>query len=251
MSKLENKVAVITGGAGGIGGATAKLFANEGARVVVADYNLDGAERVAKEINDGVGVASACKVDVSKAESCAAMIAHTIATFGQIDILMNNAGIASARVPLHETAEADWDRVVDVDLKGVFLGMKYALPHMIERKIGTIICVASISGMISAPGMTPYACAKAGVIQLTRNAAAEYSRYNIRVNALAPGWTRTAIVDDFVNSGVPEEKLIHGIPVRRLGEVDEIAQAALFLAGDDARFVQGTTLVIDGGITMV
>jgi NAD(P)-dependent dehydrogenase (short-subunit alcohol dehydrogenase family) len=251
MGKLDGKVAVITGAAAGIGAATARLFASEGAAVVIADYNGVGGELVADEIQESGGRASAVQTNVARAEDVQAMIDHALSKFGSIDILMNNAGIGSAPVPIHETDEKDWDRVIAVDLKGVFLGIKYVVPHMIERGGGTIINVASIAGLVGSPRLSPYAAAKAGVIELTKVVAAEYSRYNIRCNTIAPGWTQTAIVDAYMSSGVSEEKLVKNVPMRRLGHVSEIAHTALFLASDEAAFVQGTTVVIDGGLTAV
>lgn len=251
MGKLDGRVAIITGAAAGIGATTAQLFAVEGAKVVIADYNLKMGESVAQEIINAGGDASAIKTDVANADSIQAMIAHALNTYGSVDILMNNAGIGAPPTPLHEVSEADWDRVLAVDLKGVFLGMKYALPHMVEQQRGAIINVASIAGLIGAAGLTPYAAAKAGVLELTRVVAAEYSRYNIRCNALAPGWTKTAMVEGYLEAtGITEQIMQRGIPMRRLGDVSEIAHAALFLASDEAAFVQGTTLVIDGGITI-
>lgn len=249
MGKLDSKVAIITGAAAGIGAEIARVFAQEGAQVVIADYNGEGASETANAINRNGGQATSVAVNVAEDSEVQAMVEHAHTTYGMIDILVNNAGVGSPPMPLHVTETSDWDRVVDVNLKGVFLGMKYALPHMMEQKSGTIINIASIAGIIGSPGLTPYAAAKAGVIELTRVVAAEYSRYNIRCNTIAPGWTKTAMVDRYIESGISEQNLLRGIPLRRLGEVSEIAHTALFLAGDEAQFIQGATLVIDGGIT--
>jgi NAD(P)-dependent dehydrogenase (short-subunit alcohol dehydrogenase family) len=180
------------------------------------------------------------------------MINHTLDIFGQVDILVNNAGIASPPVPLHAVDDEDWDRVLDVTLRGVFLGMKYVLPQMMEQNGGAIINMASIAGVVGAPNLGPYAAAKAGIIELTRVAAAEYSRYNIRCNALAPGWTKTRMVEEYINGDEKVEAgMLRAIPMRRFGEPEEIAHAALFLAADDAAFLQGQTIVLDGGLTII
>lgn len=252
MTKLKGKVALITGAATGIGEATARLFAQEGARVVIADWNAEGALDVANDLRRNGADASAYQADVSNPDDVQAMFVHTQQTYGRLDILMNNAGIGSDPKPLHETSLEDWERVIAVCLKGVFLGMKYALPMMIQGGSGNIINVASIAGIIGSPGLSPYAAAKAGVIELTKVGAAEYSRYNIRCNALAPGWTQTAMVDDYIGGeDTTRARMMKGVPLRRFGRVEEIAAAALFLAGDEAQFMQGHTLVIDGGTTII
>lgn len=252
MGKLTDKVALITGGASGIGRATAELFAAEGARVMIADWNLEGAEATAATIQAQGGEAIASKTDVSSEADIQAMIQATMAQFGRIDILFNNAGAGSPPTALHTTTTQDWDKVIAICLTGVFLGMKYALPLMLEQGGGTIINMASIAGLVGAAGLTPYAAAKAGVIELTKVVAAEYSRHNIRCNVLAPGWIETPMVDDYIggDKGI-QARMISGIPQRRFGEPSEVAHAALFLASDEARFVQGHTLVIDGGITII
>jgi NAD(P)-dependent dehydrogenase (short-subunit alcohol dehydrogenase family) len=251
MSRLHNKVAIITGGAGGIGRATALLFAQEGARLAIADWNGEGAQAVADEITALGGQAIALQTDVSQSDSVNRMVTETLHRFGRIDILMNNAGIGGQPSPIHSVSEDTWAQVIGVCLTGVFLGMKYALPHMVGQKSGNIINVASIAGIIGSPQLGPYAAAKAGVIELTKTCAVEYSRYNIRCNCLAPGWTQTQMVEAYVDGRDDiKERMLQGVPMRRFGEVSEIAQAALFLAGDEAGFIQGHTLVLDGGITI-
>jgi len=252
MGKLNGKVAIITGGAAGIGRATAQLFAQEGAKIIIADYVADGGAAVAQEIIATGGEASAVHTNVAAPESIKSMIHHALDTFGRIDILMNNAGAGSAPAPIHATDDNDWDRVLNVCLKGVFLGTKYVLPQMMEQGNGAIINVASIAGIIGAPRLAAYGAAKAGVIELTKTTAVEYARYNIRCNCIAPGWTKTAMVDAYIGGDAGlEQRMLQGIPQRRFGEVEEIAAAALFLAGDDAAFIQGHTLVLDGGITII
>lgn len=216
MNALEGKVAIITGAASGIGKATALLFSQNGARIVVADWNSKGGEAVVQAIQNTGQKATTVTTDVSSVESIKSMINHALDTFGHIDILMNNAGVSSSPAPIHATDDNDWNRVIDICLKGTFLGMKYVLPQMMEQDGGNIINVASIAGIIGAPGLTPYSAAKAGIIELTKTAALEYSRYNIRCNALAPGWTNTAMVDSYIGSEAEtEQRMLRGIPMRR------------------------------------
>jgi NAD(P)-dependent dehydrogenase (short-subunit alcohol dehydrogenase family) len=180
------------------------------------------------------------------------MVHAALDSFGRIDILMNNAGAGAPPTPIHAVDNDDWDRVIDICLKGVFLGMKYVLPQMMEQKGGNIINVASIAGIVGAPRLAPYAAAKAGVLELTRVAAVEYARYHIRCNALAPGWTQTPMVDAYISGDAElEERMLQSIPMRRFADPMEIAHAALFLASDEAGFIQGHTLVLDGGITII
>lgn len=252
MGKLDGKVAIITGTASGIGRATALLFAQEGARIVAADWNEEGNAQTVQDIHNIGATATAIRTNVAQSENIRAMINLALDEFGHIDILMNNAGVGSPPTPIHATDEDDWNRVIDTSLKGVFLGMKYCLPQMMEQGRGNIINMASVAGMVGSPGLAAYAAAKAGVIALTKLAAAEYSRYGVRCNALAPGWTQTPLVDGFISGrDDTRARMLKGVPMRRFGEVDEVANAALFLASDEAQFVQGHTLVIDGGITIV
>lgn len=250
--KLANKVAIVTGSASGIGRAIANQFAQAGARIVLADINAEGNAETADQARAKNGVVSTIQTDVSQASAINEMINHALDTYERVDILVNNAGIGSPPLPIHATDEGDWNRVLDVSLKSVFLGMKYVLPQMMEQGGGNIINIASIAGVIASPGLAPYAAAKAGVIELTKVAAAEYSRYNIRCNAIAPGWTDTPMVADYAaNDDETLARMKKGIPMRRFGHIDEIAAATLFLASDEAAFIQGHTLVIDGGITIV
>lgn len=252
MGKLDRKVAIVTGAAAGIGEAIARLFAAEDARIIIADINHAEAEEVAQEIRHDGGAASAIRTDVAAATDVRNMINHTLDIFGRVDILVNNAGIGSTPVPLHATDEDDWDRVLAVSLRGAFLGMKYVLPQMMEQGGGNIINMASIAGIVGAANLGPYAAAKAGLIELTRVAAAEYSRFNIRCNALAPGWTKTRMVDEFIRGNEKlEAGMLRAIPMGRFGDVREIAHAALFLASDDTPFLQGQTIVLDGGLTII
>jgi len=252
MTDFTQKVAVITGGASGIGRATAEKLAMRGAKVVVSDIN-PAVEETATELSKATGSEVTHTVtNVAKPEDIQAMIHHALDKFGRVDILMNNAGFSTAPAPIHATDDDDWSKVLDVCLKGVFLGTKYVLPLMMEQQQGNIINVASIAGVIAAPSLAAYGAAKAGVIGLTKTTVAEYSRYNIRCNCIAPGWTKTSMVDEYIRGDdKTRDRMLRGVPMRRFGEVDEIAEAALFLAGDDVQFMQGQTMVLDGGITII
>jgi NAD(P)-dependent dehydrogenase (short-subunit alcohol dehydrogenase family) len=248
MGKLDGKVALITGGASGIGLATARSFATEGAHVVIADYNQTGAEAAAESLK-AYG-ARALRVNVADGESVQQMIADTVAAFGTVHILINSAGTGELPGPIHEKDEHDWARVLAVNVTGTFLCMKYALPHMLSNGHGVILNLASIGGILGFPNSAAYAASKGAVIQLTRAAALEYARQGIRVNAIAPGWVETPMVDAYTQSGIPIDRLMRGIPLGRLGKPEEIAALLLFLAGDEAGFLLGSTVVIDGGISI-
>jgi len=241
--RLEGKVAVVTGAGSGIGAATAKVFHREGAKVVVADVSGQQ-EEVAKSLGEGC---VAVHADVSKGEDVRKMLALAVDTFGRLDILHNNAGIDGAVAHTGEYEEADFDKVWSINGRGVFLGLRYAIPIMLEQGGGSIINTASMASMVAFPGMPAYCAAKAAVVMLTKNAAAEYAGRGIRVNAISPGPIRTAITDS-----LPPE-LIKGVvdatPIGRFGDPSEVANLALFLASDESSFITGTEMLIDGAYT--
>ena len=253
MGKLDSKIALITGGGSGIGRATSLLFASEGASVVVADWAEDNAQTVAAEITKEGGKAIALKVDVSKAADAERMVAETVRHFGRLDILYNNAGIGFAR-PLHKMTEDEWDRVIDVDLKGVFLGCKYALPELMTHG-GVILSTASVAGIEGIRRMGHYCAAKAGVILLTKSMAMDYAEHNIRVNCICPGVISTPLSETGYDKLTPEklERARHSSAAMhllgRVGQPEEIANVALFLCSDAASFVTGQAIVVDGGWT--
>ncbi len=249
MGQLTGHIAVITGAAGGIGAAMARRFVVEGAQVVIADVDGEGAQALADELGPA---AHATQTDVRDAEALRAMFAATVATFGPPSLLVNNAGWSADPAPLHEIDPAAWGRTLDVCLTGVFLGCQLALPLMIERGGGCIINIASIAGLVAAPGIGAYAAAKAGVIALTKTLAAEYAQYNIRCNALAPGWTQTTMLDQFLNGDAKREAgILKATPQRRFGKPEEVAAAAVFLAAGEADFLHGQTIALDGGLTIL
>jgi NAD(P)-dependent dehydrogenase (short-subunit alcohol dehydrogenase family) len=253
MGKLEGKIALITGGGSGIGRASALMFAAEGAKVSVIDRAEDNARAVAAEIVKGGGEAIAIRADVSKAADTERMVAETAGHFGNLDILYNNAGIGFAR-RTHLLTEEEWDRTIDVDLKGVFLGCKYALPELMKHG-GVILSTASIAGLEGLRQMAAYCAAKAGVILLTKSLAMDYAEHGIRVNCICPGSIETPLYESGFENLTPEKRAraqqmfaaMHLLG--RAGEPDEIARVALFLCSQDASFITGQAVVVDGGYT--
>jgi len=250
MGKIDGKVAIITGASSGIGKATAILFAQEGAKVVVADISDELGEETVKLINESGGKAIFVHTDVSKAEDVKNLIKTAVYTYGRLDIIFNNAGIEGIIVDTANYPENLFDKVLAVNLKGVWLGIKYAVPELLKNGGGSIINTASVAGLVGFAGLSAYNATKGGIIQLTKTAALEYAKQNIRVNCIAPGVIETPMVDRFLK-GQPEARaaFVQLEPVGRFGKPEEIAKAALFLASDDSSFVTGTVLVVDGGLT--
>ena len=245
MGRLDNKVAVITGAASGIGRATAIRFAAEGAAVVVADLNIDGGEATVRECREHAGRAVFQKTDVSGEADIKSMIARAVAEFGRLDITFNNAGFVGALGPLEEVSAENWDRTHAVLLRGVFLGIKYSIPEMRKAGGGSIISTASIAGMRGGRGPTVYSAAKAGVINLTHCAAVELGKDRIRVNCICPGGIVTPITGEL--AAEREQALAQSQPIRRAGQPDDIAAMALFLASDESEWVTGAAMLVDGG----
>ncbi len=249
MPRLEDKVAIITGGGSGIGAATARLFGSEGCRVTVVDIRRDAADATTQAICESGGTATTVQADVTQANDVQAMIDATLQAYGRLDILFNNAGIG-VQGDVVDMPEEVWDQVIDLNLTGVFLGCKYAIPKMIEQGGGSIINTASIMGLVGGSLSAVYPATKGGVVLLTRNAALDYAKYNIRVNCICPGHIETPLLQRlFANEPDKREELLRNYPIGRLGQPREIAEGTLFLASDEASFVTGTTLVIDGGYT--
>ena len=245
---LEGKVVVITGvgGATSMGATAARLFHAEGALLILADASGKEAD-VAAGLGDR---AVACTVDVRKADQVARMIELAVQTYGGLDVLCNAAGVSGELVPLVETTEETFDLVVDVNLRGVFLAMKLAIPHMIARGGGSIVNIASTAAIIGTPQLAAYAGSKAGVVALSKATAVEYGRQNIRVNTICPGVIETPMYDAGIASNPgATEYLINLIPMGRIGRPDEIAQAMLFLASDRSSYITGSVLPVEGGQT--
>jgi NAD(P)-dependent dehydrogenase (short-subunit alcohol dehydrogenase family) len=246
--KLQDRVAFVTGGGSGIGRAICQLFAQEGATVVAADLIPERAVETAKLIGQSGGVATGLEIDVSKSDSVNAAIGTAIDRYSRIDILVNNAGL-SIGDRITDFDEAMWDLNLDVVLKGVYLCSKATLPGMIERQTGVILNIGSVNGIV-AIGESAYSAAKAGMVNLTQNMAIHYGEDGIRVNLIAPGTIRTPIWDKRLEADPTAfDQLTPWYPLGRVGEPDDIANAALFLCSDDASWITGVVLPVDGGIT--
>lgn len=249
--RLQNKVALITGGGGGIGCAAATRFAAEGARVVVVDANEDAGRRVVEEITQAGNTAAYTRADVTKAAEVQAMIAFAEKQFGALHVLFNNAGIfPDPDGSVIDTDEAVFDQVIAVNLKGVFLGCKYGIPALLRAGGGSVINTASfVAVMGAATSQSAYTASKGGVLALTREIAVEFARRGIRANALCPGPVNTPLLQSLLaNPAARARRLVH-LPMGRLAEADEVAAGALFLASDDSSYVNGTTFLVDGGTT--
>lgn len=247
MGRLDDKVAIVTGAGAGMGKAAAILFAKEGAKVVAADWVAEWGEEVVKTIKDAGGEAVFVKTDVSKTEDIVRMIRTAVETYGKLNVLYNNAGIASDWASTTDWTEENFEKVISINVKGVWLGMKYAIPEMLKSGGGSIINAASIAADAAQRGSCIYAASKGAVISMSRVTAVEYADKNIRVNCIKPGDIRTpmllGVLDD---AGI--KRVVAGIPQGRLGEPEEVAQVALFLASDDASHITGEKITVDGGI---
>jgi len=254
MLRLMNKVALITGGTSGIGEATARLFAREGAKVAFTGRRRELGEKIASEIRSSGGEAIFIAAEVNRAEDCRRSIDETIAAYERIDILFNNAGIVTQGT-LEETSEEDWVRTFDVNVKGTYLMTKLILPIMRAQGGGVIVNNASDWGIVGGPGYTAYSASKGAVVLLTKSAALEVARDHIRVNAICPGDTFVERWRNDKGSDGPlsfEEKLTamgEALPIGRVGTVEELARSVLFLASDDSSFMTGAALIVDGGNT--
>lgn len=246
MTSLKGKVAIVTGARRGIGRGIALAFAKNGAKVVVSDLNEKDCQKVVDEIKNLGSYGLAVKCDVSSSKEVEAMIKTTVDKFGKIDILVNNAGIALMK-PFKDMTEEDWDKVLSVNLKSVFLCSKAVLPELIKQGKGKVINIASIAGQIGFAQSSAYCASKAGIINLTRVMALELAQHKINVNAIGPGVIKTAMTKQFLEDPKMKEMLLSQTPWGRFGKPEDIANAAVFLASDQADFITGTTLFVDGG----
>ena len=251
--RVSGKVVLITGGGSGIGRATAIAFGREGAKVAIADYNRDGGEQTVRMIKDAGGQATFIEANVAVAKQVEAMVAKTVATYGRLDCAFNNAGIEGemgkgGQINIADCSEENWARIIAINLTGVFLCMKYEIPQMLKQGGGAIVNTASAAGLIGLPGGTAYVASKHGVAGLTKSAALEYAKSGIRINAVCPGFIRTAMVERVIDGGsISEEAMIAAEPIGRIGKPEEIASVVLFLCSDDASYVTGLPMPVDGG----
>jgi NAD(P)-dependent dehydrogenase (short-subunit alcohol dehydrogenase family) len=250
--RATGKRVIVTGAASGIGEAIAGAFASDGAQTALFDVNRDRGQTVEKALRARGHEARFFHVDVRVAEAVEKGVTEVARQFGGIDVLVNNAGVEIVG-EIHALQEKDWDAVIDTNLKGIFLCSRSVIPHMIAAGRGAIVNIACVSGIIGFPGLGSLNASKGGVISLTRNLGIEYIKHNIRVNAIAPGATDTPMIRHFIDlqadPRAAEQELVAEYPIGRLARPEEIARVAMFLASDDASYMVGTTVVVDGGIT--
>jgi NAD(P)-dependent dehydrogenase (short-subunit alcohol dehydrogenase family) len=247
--RFEGKAIIVTGGAGGIGRAACLGFAAEGGRVLVADMDVAEGEHTAALAREAGGEALFRQVDVSRNEDCFGMVEAAVSTYGALDVALNNAGIGGSGFALHEEEEITFDRMIAVNLKGVFLSMRHEIPAMLKNGGGAIVNTASVAGLVGNPGLSSYCAAKHGVAGLTRAAALDYIGMNIRINALCPGATRTRLLEAWFQDPSVEQHVMALHPIGRLAAPEEIARIALFLASSESSFMVGCAVPVDGGLT--
>jgi NAD(P)-dependent dehydrogenase (short-subunit alcohol dehydrogenase family) len=257
MKRMEGKVALVTGAASGIGRVTACAFAGEGARVTVTtDANVRGAEETVDLIKGAGGEATFVRCDVSKERDVEALVARSVEEYGCLDYALNNAGVGPdgrrfGVFPVAECPEQLWDKMIDVNLKGAWLCMKYEIRQMLKQGKGAIVNTSSVGALKPIPGFGPYAASKSGLIALTKTAALECAASNIRINVICPGLTARTLLSDNLSASAPgaKENLVQVVPMKRMGEPEEVAEAVLWLCSDAASFITGHVMPIDGGLT--
>lgn len=247
MSEFDGKVAVVTGAASGIGRSCAELYARDGAKVVVADVDETGGEETVALVEEAGGEAIFVHTDVSQPEACEAMVARAVEAFGRLDVACNNAGIGGEQNPIADYSIEDWERLMAINLSGVFYCMKYEIPEMLKVGGGAIVNMASILARVAFVGAPGYVSAKHGVEGLTGNAAIEYGQQGIRVNAVGPGFIRTPLIAELEEDPETYQQLVALHPIGRLGEPEEVAELVIWLSSSKASFVTGSYYPVDGG----
>jgi len=249
-ARFQNKRVLVTGAGSGIGRAAALAFAAEGARLIISDVNEANVEATAGMVRkQGATAVELIRADVSRSADCAAMVERAVSRYGGLDVAFNNAGINLKAGPIAEVTESDWSRIVAINFTGVFLCMKHEIPVMKRGGGGAIINTASVGGLIGTAGVTAYCATKHGVVGLTKSAALDHIKDGIRINALCPGGTRTAMLEEWFKDPEVERIAMAGTPIGRMASPDEIARAVLFLASDESSFMVGHALTVDGGLT--
>lgn len=251
--QFTGKVALITGGGSGIGRASVLAFANKGARVVVADVDVEGGQETVRLVNEKDGGGTFIKADVSRAVEVEALVSQTVEVYGRLDYAHNNAGVLAGDVSAINNPEEVWDKVIDINLKGVWLCMEYEIPQMLKQGKGAIVNTASIAGLVGFGGGGVYAASKHGVVGLTKSAALDYAQQGIRINAICPGFISTPMADRLINQA-PEDtraefkqSFVDREPIGRFGTPEEVAEAVVWLCSDAASFVTGHAMAVDGG----
>ena len=247
--RFEGKAVIVTGGAGGIGRAAAQGFAAEGGKVLVTDTDEAGGEATAAAIRTAGGEAAFLTVDVSSDTRCAAMVETALSAFGRLDVAFNNAGVGGSGFALADEEESTFDRMIAINLKGVFNCLKREIPAMIRGGGGAIVNTASVAGLVGNPGLSSYCAAKHGVIGLTRAAALDYVGQGVRINAICPGATRTRLLEAWFQDPAVEQHVMALHPIGRLAAPEEMAEVVLFLASEAASFMVGCAVPVDGGVT--
>jgi NAD(P)-dependent dehydrogenase (short-subunit alcohol dehydrogenase family) len=250
MNRLQGKVAIVTGGSAGIGEAIAKLFAEEGASVVVTGRRKDELDRVVKGIGVNGGRALAIAGSITDEPHVREVVAQTIRTFGKLQILVNNAGIGDFGKRIHETDDATWGRVIDINLTGVFRMTRATIPEMLRAGGGSVINISSVASLVGIPGLPAYAASKGGLDALTRAMAVDYAKDNIRCNVINPGLVDTPMASSLMANPANLEPILAHYAIRRPGKPEEVAKLVLYLASDESTWVTGATFPIDGGMTI-